>query len=153
MEWKRQKEVLKNVAFYPFIIRSSAKPVRRRTLSKQENFNESRATTLGADIEVVRARTLAEESFIIHLKMDQVKLRIMGEKRRSKEKKIIDIPKAEAMCFIEDECQGRLEGVFDRLSFDPQEDVLYLVGSRPDPALMTIHERRSQLESEAPRFE
>ena len=36
-EWKKQKEVIKNIAFYPFILRTSFKASRKRTFSKPEN--------------------------------------------------------------------------------------------------------------------
>ena len=42
------------------------------------------------------------------------------------------------MAFIEYECDGKLEGVFERLSYSPKEDVLYLIGKDGGTGLKTI---------------
>ena len=36
------------------------------------------------------------------------------------------------MEFIEYECDGKLENIFDRLKYDSQEEVLYLVSQETD---------------------
>lgn len=54
------------------------------------------------------------------------------------------------MAFIEGECEGKIEGIFDRLSFDSEEDVLYLVGNGGDQKLTTIREKISNLEEDKP---
>ena len=38
-QWKKQKEVIKNIAFYPFILRTSSKASKRRTFSKSDHSN------------------------------------------------------------------------------------------------------------------
>ena len=50
------------------------------------------------------------------------------------------------MAFIEEECSGRLEGIFDRLLFDSKKGILYLMGSGGDLTLVTIQEKKSILE-------
>jgi hypothetical protein len=41
--------------------------------------------------------------------------------------KIIEVPREEALQFIEEECDGKIEGLFDRLSFDSDGKILYLL--------------------------
>lgn len=64
-------------------------------------------------------------------------MRIEGEHKKISTK-VIEIPRDEAMAFIEYECDGRLEGVFERLSYSPKEDVLYLIGKDGGTGLKTI---------------
>ena len=56
----------------------------------------------------------------------------MGDLKSSKTVKLIEIPREEAMEFIEMECDGKLENIFDRLRYDNSEEVLYLVSQGVD---------------------
>ena len=58
-EWKKQKEVIKNIAFYPFVIRSHPRH-RRRLTSKQEHADNQRMSPHSKDVEMVRARTFED---------------------------------------------------------------------------------------------
>ena len=48
--WKKQKEVIKNIAHYPFIIRASVRPGRRKAASKAEGDKTRAKSTLDEDI-------------------------------------------------------------------------------------------------------
>ncbi len=74
---------------------------------------------------------------MVTLRFNKEKMVIVGNHKKPKDK-IIEIPKEEAFAFIECECEGRLEGIFDRLSYDGQEDVLYLIGKDGASGLETI---------------
>ena len=85
-DWKKQKEVIKNIAFYPFIIRTNnGRGTKRRPVSMHKHeLNFERGTSLSGEIEMVRARTLEGESFVVTIKMDEEVLRIIGERRKTK---------------------------------------------------------------------
>lgn len=54
---------------------------------------------------------------------------IQGDTKESKGLKIIEINRNEGLEFIEEECQGRIELLFDRLRYDREEGALYLVSN------------------------
>lgn len=51
---------------------------------------------------MVRARTFNGEGFVVTIRLDSIRLRIRGERRKTQEQKIIDIPRTEAMGFIQE---------------------------------------------------
>lgn len=55
-------------------------------------------------------------------------MHILGDNKATKEIKVIEISKEEAIEFIQYECDGKIEGIFDCLRYDYKEKVLYLVG-------------------------
>jgi hypothetical protein len=61
-------------------------------------------------------------------------LKITGDSQSSKDIKVIDIPKEEAIIFIEKDCGGNLENIIDKLKYDSASETLYLVSdSIEDP--------------------
>lgn len=54
---------------------------------------------------------------------------ITGDCKDRRQLKVIEIEKEEALDFIEQECNGRIQSIFDHLRYDSQEAVLYLVGN------------------------
>lgn len=117
-EWKKQKAVIKNIANYPLIIRDGSKRERKRLLSKELDNDR---TALARDIEMMRIRNFNGANIIVTIRLSQDKLTILGDMKRGKDVKVIDVPRDEAMEFIEQECDGKFEGLFDRLHFDSAE--------------------------------
>jgi hypothetical protein len=50
VEWKKQKEVIRNIAFYPFIIKTSLKGHKKRVSYKMEPPESTRDNALSGDI-------------------------------------------------------------------------------------------------------
>ena len=69
---------------------------------------------------------------MITVKYDGNSLQILGDNKSTKEIKIIEIPKEEGLEFIQYECDGKIELIFECLRYDPNEKVLYLVGKEVD---------------------
>lgn len=97
---------------------------------------------------MVRIRKIDNENFVVTLQLSQERLLIIADQKKNVENKIISIPREEALAFIECECEGKLEGIFDRLSYDAEEDVMYLIGNGGDDKLTTIREKKEQLEED-----
>jgi hypothetical protein len=57
---------------------------------------------------MVRIRKIGNENFVVTIKMNHERLQIMGDQKKNVEKKIITIPREEALAFIEGECEGKL---------------------------------------------
>lgn len=57
---------------------------------------------------MMRIRNIDGFTMVITVKMDQEKLTIMGDLKSSKTVKLIEIPREEAMEFIEMECEGKI---------------------------------------------
>ena len=54
-------------------------------------------------------------------------LKITGDSQSSKDLKVIEIPKEEAILFIEKDCHGKMENIIDKLKYDIPTETLYLV--------------------------
>ena len=54
-------------------------------------------------------------------------LKITGDAQNSKDLKVIEIPRDEAVLFLEKDCNGKLENILDKLRYDAKGDTLYLV--------------------------
>lgn len=54
-------------------------------------------------------------------------LKIVGDSRDHKDLKVIDIPKDEAVIFLEKDCDGKAERLLDKLRYDEKTETLYLV--------------------------
>ncbi len=67
---------------------------------------------LQKDVEMMRIRNFNGTNIIVTVRLGVDKLTIMGDLKRGKEVKIIEVPREEAMEFIEQECDGRFEGIF-----------------------------------------
>jgi hypothetical protein len=127
-EWKKQKAVIKNIANYPLIIRDGSRRERKRVFSREmDSANLLDRSPLQKDVEMMRIRNFNGTNIIVTVRLGQDKLTILGDLKRGKDVKIIEVPREEAMEFIEQECDGRFEGIFDRLHFEPAEEVLYLM--------------------------
>jgi hypothetical protein len=57
---------------------------------------------------MVRIRKIGNENFVVTIKMNHERLLIVGDQKKNVEKKIIIIPREEALAFIEGECEGKL---------------------------------------------
>lgn len=67
-------------------------------------------------------------SFLITVRFSKDSLQIIGDSRDKKDIKVIQIDKKQAVQFIEQECGGKLDNIFDCLRYDKVDEVLYLVG-------------------------
>lgn len=54
-------------------------------------------------------------------------LRITADTLNKRNLKIIDIPRDEATLFIEEDCNGKIEVLFDKLKYDKDSDTLFLM--------------------------
>lgn len=134
-DWKKQKAVIRNIANYPIIIRDGSKRERRRAFSRGLDLRPSLdRNALGGDIEMMRIRNIDGVNMVVTIKLNDTTLTILSDLRKGKDIKIIEVPRDEAMEFIEAECDGKIEGLFDRLHFDPQEEVLYLLSREAELA-------------------
>ena len=127
LDWKKQKAVIRNIANYPLVIKDgSSRRERKRSYNKPLNLDFDRNAIKG-DVEMMRIRNIDGITMVITVKLEEGHLTIMSDMKASKTVKIIEIPREEAMEFIELECEGKLENVFDRLRYDGEEEVLYLM--------------------------
>jgi len=54
-------------------------------------------------------------------------LKITGDVQKSKDLKVIEIPRDEAVTLLEKDCHGKMEKLLDKLRYDAKGDTLYLV--------------------------
>lgn len=100
----------------------------------------------------MRIRKIDGENFVVTVRFVNDKVLISGNNKKTNDK-IIEIPKEEAIAFVECECDGKLEKLFDHLCYDKEEDVLYLVGKEGVAGLGTIEEKPgAKEESRASNF-
>jgi hypothetical protein len=125
-DWKKQKQVIKNIANYPFIIRDRIYKGRKKSLTShslhQPGFTanvQPEDNMLSSPIQLVRIRNLSGHNFLITVKYDGNSLQVLGDNKSTKEIKIIEIPKEEGLEFIQYECDGKIELIFECLRYDP----------------------------------
>lgn len=98
-QWKKQKAVIKNIANYPLIIRDGSK--RRRGLSREFDTGPTDRPSFQKDVEMMRIRSFNGINVIVTIRLGPDVLTILGDLKRGKDVKIIEIPREEAMQFIE----------------------------------------------------
>jgi len=80
-------------------------------------------------VEVNRVKSITGHSFLVNVRLDSAKLTItaslQGKPSRT-EAKVIEIPREEAVELLAEECNNRLEALFEMLYFDG--DTLFLIG-------------------------
>lgn len=91
-DWKKQKEVIKNIANFPLVIKDGKRRERRRPSHKPMNLDFDRNQIQG-DVEMMRIRNIDGFMMVITAKIDQKQLTIMGDLKAAKTVKIIEIPK------------------------------------------------------------
>jgi hypothetical protein len=106
-DWKKQKAVIKNIANYPLVIKDGGKSQKRRTFHKPISLDFNRNLLTGA-IELVRMRNIDGVNMIVTITLDEHQLTISGDPKINRSVKIIEIPREEAMEFIEEECEGKI---------------------------------------------
>lgn len=141
-DWQKQKAVIKNIGNFPFILSDGSRHKRHtsRTLEPKEQ-----------PIEMVRIRHVDGVNLVITLKLGKKSLVISAEYRRGQPPKLIKIPKQEALLFIEEECGGHMEGLFDRVHFDSQLNILYLLGREAEIEENALHAMVEQQEAPSRR--
>lgn len=97
-DWKKQKAVIKNIANFPLIVKDG-KRTRKRAFSRPINLEPTRF--IGKDIEIMRLRNVDGTNMVITVKLDERWLTILGDLKTDKNVKIIEIPREEALDFIE----------------------------------------------------
>ena len=65
--------------------------------------------------------------FLITLRFSSTKLIVIGDLRSEKELKVIEIDKIEALEFIEENCDGDVNKLFDLIRYEENEGCLYLI--------------------------
>ena len=118
--WRKQKYVIKNLSNYPFIISDRKK----KKTNSQSLIPRDPSSSI---VELSKMKTIDGVSFLITIRMGHDKLQIIGDTKSKKEIKVIQIERREAIQFIEQECGGKLDNLFDRLRYDKKDEVLYLV--------------------------
>jgi hypothetical protein len=65
----------------------------------------------------VKVRLINTRKFIITLRFTASKFVVIGDLRSDKELKVIEIDKAEALEFIEENCEGDINRLFDLIRY------------------------------------
>ena len=77
-DWRKQKEVIKNIANFPLVIKDGKRRERRRTSQKPMNLDFDRNQIQG-DVEMMRIRNIDGFMMVITAKIDQKQLTILGD--------------------------------------------------------------------------
>lgn len=72
-------------------------------------------------MEHVRVRVIDGVTFLVTVRLTSKSLKITGDNKSQKQLRIIEIERDEAIEFIEEECQGKVELIFDHLRYDREE--------------------------------
>ncbi len=106
-EWKKQKEVIKNISNYPVsIFTSGKKPV---TVSfRQTRLNLEKIFDINRTYELSRVKVVDWYTFHVVARLDREGLSITANNSGSKDLKVIEIERGEALDFIRAECNNRL---------------------------------------------
>lgn len=76
---------------------------------------------------VTKFKNIDGQKMLIKIEFTNDILKITGDSQNSKELKVIEIPKEEAIVFIEKDCNGKVENIADKLKYDAPTETLYLV--------------------------
>jgi hypothetical protein len=68
--------------------------------------------------ELSRVKVIDWSTFHVVVRLDRDGLNITANNAGSKDLKVIEIERGEALDFIRSECNNRLEGIFERLRYD-----------------------------------
>ena len=67
---------------------------------------------------VTKFKNIDGQKMLIKIEFTNDILKITGDSQNSKELKVIEIPKEEAIIFIEKDCNGKVENIVDKLKYD-----------------------------------
>ena len=62
-------------------------------------------------------------------------LKVVGDCKDQKDLKVIEIPRDEAIVFIEKECDGNAERLLEKLKYDRATETLYILSETMDEGL------------------
>lgn len=79
------------------------------------------------DIKISKFKVIDGHKMLIKIEFADGFLKIVGDSRDHKDLKVIDIPKEEAIIFLEKDCEGKAERLLDKLRYDEKTETLYLV--------------------------
>lgn len=83
--------------------------------------------SMNDEIEMMRIRKIDDINMVITVRLNSQHLAIIGDTKRGKDIKVIEVPRDEAIEFINEECDGKIQKIFDRLHYDAKDDLLYLL--------------------------
>ncbi len=90
-QWIKQKEVIKNISDFPFILKDKIRKPRRKGLSKMELYSSLNHDKGVEDI--IRIRKINGINMIVTLKLAKKKLIVLVDDKKSKNIKMIKIPR------------------------------------------------------------
>lgn len=136
-DWRRQLELTKNISSHP------EKYVKPFTASTSTHAHPGHPPQLSPfdphrTYELSKVKVVDWYTFHVAVRLDRNGLAITANNSASRDLKIIEIERGEALDFIREECHNKLENIFDRLRYDGANMLLVGedvdVGPRGEPA-------------------
>lgn len=121
-DWVDNKSVIKRMANCQFNLTSIKSNSRVRSITA-EKFYKSKYEKA----KVTKFKNIDGCKMLIKIEFVDEVLKITGDAQNSKDLKVIEVPRNEAVILIEKECQGKMENLVDKLRYDAKGDTLYLV--------------------------
>ena len=126
-DWIDNKGVIKRMANCQFNLTSIRSSSRVRSITSEKFYQNNLKKT-----KITRLKNIDGQKMLIKIEFVDDVLKITGDSQGSKELKVIDIPKEEALTFIEKDCGGNIENIIDKLKYDAGNETLYLVSDSID---------------------
>jgi hypothetical protein len=121
-DWLENKGVIKRMANCQFNLTSIKSSSRVRSITG-DRFYKSKYDK----VKLSRFKNIAGQNMLIKVEFIGEVLRITGDSQSSKDIKVIEIPRDEAILYIEKDCHGKMENIFDKLEYDSTTETLFLV--------------------------
>lgn len=103
-DWVDNKGTIRRMANAEFNLTNIKSSSRVHSITN-DKFYKTRFDKL----KIMKIRTIDGQKFVLRIEFTDELLKIVGDPQDSKDIKIIEIPKEEALIFIETECKGRIE--------------------------------------------
>lgn len=124
-DWSDNQKVIRRMAkgeFHLTNLRSTANS-RNRQRSTSDSFYRNKWERF----KMSKRRNIDGYEMLIKIEFVDGVLKIVGDAEDNKDLKVIEIPKQEAIVFIQKDCHGQIELLFQKLKYDSSSETLYLV--------------------------
>lgn len=130
-DWEDNKSVIKRMANCQFnLTHFISKDSRIRSFTSDRLFRHKIE-----DSKINRTKLIDGHKINIRIEFADGFLKIVGDCRDHRDLKVIEIPREEALVFLEKDCDGKMERLLDKLKYDQSTETLYLVSETIEETL------------------
>lgn len=101
----------------------------KESITKSGHSSDRVAKSKLESIKIQRNKVISGHKMAIKVEFTDDYLKITGDTMNQRDLKVIEIPREEALFFLEHDCKGKPEKIMSMLHYDAVKDLLFLVTS------------------------